>query len=141
MKIRNIRLNTIEARRYEEGDQQSKPVRIDQNVTVTKMHEITYTQATIEFQYTASYGPVGVIKLHGSLLFEDDTARKLARGWKTSHKIPDQIAGHIYTAAMHVCIPHAVGIARRLGLQLPIPLPQVKVGAKPQTAEFGPEFA
>lgn len=141
MRIRNIRLHTIEARRYIEADQQPKPVRINHNTNVTQIQELSYNQATIAFEYTTSYGPVGVIKLQGSLLFEDEMARKLARGWKTSRKLPDQITGYIFTAVMHVCIPHAVGNARRLGLPLPIPLPQVKVGAKPQTAAFGPEVA
>lgn len=82
-----------------------------------------------------------MIKLEGSLIYEDDNARRIAIGWKNTRKMPNQVASQIHTAVMHGCVPEAVGIAKDLGLPPPIPLPQVRLGAKSKKAEFGPEVA
>lgn len=122
-------------------DRRPKQVRINHNSTITQIHDIKIKQATIDFQYTASYGPVGMIKLEGSLTYEDDNARKIAIDWKNTRKMPNKIASQIHTVVMHGCVPEAVGIAKDLGLPPPIPLPQVRLGEKPKRAEFGPEVA
>jgi hypothetical protein len=141
MRIRNIQLKSIEARRYMERDRRPKQVRINHNSTITQIHDIKIKQATIDFQYTTSYGPVGMIKLEGSLIYEDDNARKIAIDWKNTHKMSNKIASQIHTVVMHGCVPEAVGIAKDLGLPPPIPLPQVRLGEKSKMAEFGPEVA
>ena len=141
MKIKNIQLKSIEARRYINCDERPKQVRIDHNSTVSQMADLSDNQTTIEFQYTASYGPVGMIKLEGSLLYENDDAKKISKEWKETRKMPNQIAGHIHTAVMHACVPEAVGIAKDLGLPPPIPLPQVKIGQDPKKGQSGPEVA
>lgn len=141
MKIRNIQLKSIEARRYIEKNQRPKQVRIDHNSTVNQFRDVDEEKATIDFQYTASYGPVGMIKLEGSIYFEDKEAKKIAEDWKKTRKMPDQIASHVHTAVMHGCVPQAVGIAKDLGLPPPIPLPQVRLGSKPKKGESGPEVA
>jgi hypothetical protein len=141
MRIRNIRLKSIEARRYIEGKRRPKQVRINHNSTITQIRDIKIKQATVDFQYTASYGSVGMIKLEGSLIYEDDNARRIAIGWKNTRKMPNQVASQIHTAVMHGCVPEAVGIAKDLGLPPPIPLPQVRLDAKSKKAEFGPEVA
>ena len=61
--------------------------------------------------------------------------------WLDTHKMPNQTASHIHTAVMHACVPEAVGIAKDLGLPPPIPLPQVRLGAKPSKGQFSPEVA
>ena len=142
MKIKNIQLKSIEARRYINRNERPKQVRIDHNSTVSQMIDVSDNQTTIEFQYTASYGPVGVIKLEGSLLYENDDAKKISKEWKETRKMPNQVAGHIHTAVMHACVPEAVGIAKDLGLPPPIPLPQVKLGQDPKKGQVaGPEVA
>ncbi len=142
MKIKNIQLKSIEARRYIEHGERPKQVRIDHNSTVTQIITLKSDQASVNFQYSASYGPVGMIKLEGALLYEDNDARKIAKEWNESHKMPNQIASHIHTAVMHACVPAAVGLAKDLGLPPPIPLPQVRLGAKPKTGQIsGPEVA
>lgn len=141
MKIKNIQLKSIEARRYISLNERPKEVRIDHNSTVTHFGEIRDKEVTIDFQYTASYGPVGMIKLEGSILYEDDDAKKIAKEWNETHKMPNQVAGHIHTAIMHACVPEAVAIAKDLGLPPPIPLPQVRLGATPKTGQSGPEVA
>ena len=141
MKIRNINLKTIEARRYTGRNERPRQVRIDHNSTVTNIAVVKNKEATIDFQYTASYGPVGMIKMEGSLLYESDDADKVSKEWNETRKMPDQIASHIHTAVMHSCVPEAVGIAKNLGLPPPIPLPQVRLGKTAKKGEAGPEVA
>ena len=141
MKIRNIQLKSIEARRYVNLNERPKQVRIDHNSNISNIYDIKNDQSTIDFQYTASYGPVGMVKLEGSLLFVDENASKISNEWKNTRKMPNQIAGQIHTAIMHACVPEAVSISRDLGLPPPIPLPQVKLGASAKKGHFGPEVA
>jgi len=142
MKIRNVNLRSIEARRYLKPNERPKQVRIDHNSSFTQVNFIKENQTLIEFQYTASYGPVGMIKLEGSMLYENNDAKKIANEFNETRKMPDQIASHIHTAIMHTCVPEAVGIAKDLGLPPPIPLPQVRLGTKPTSGAIaGPEVA
>lgn len=141
MKIRSIQLKSIEARRYIDRNQKPKQIRIDHNSQVTQIQNQSNNSATVEFQYTASYGAVGMIKLEGSLIYENDDARKITKEWRDTRKMPNQVASHIHTAVMHACVPEAVGIAKDLGLPPPIPLPQVRLGSKPSKGQFGPEVA
>jgi len=141
MKIKNIEIKSIEARRYIKRNERPKQVRIDHNSSVSQMTDIKENETNIEFQYTASYGPVGMIKLEGSLVYENNDAKKISKEWKETRKMPNQVASHIHTAIMHACVPQAVGIAKDLGLPPPIPLPQVRLGQKPNKAQAGPEVA
>jgi hypothetical protein len=141
MKLRNINLKSIEARRYINREERPKQVRIDHNSTVTNISPIDNNKATIDFQYTASYGPVGMIKIEGSLLYDSNDARKVSKEWSETRKMPNQIASHIHTAVMHACVPEAVSIAKDLSLPPPIPLPQVRLGSTPKKGEAGPEVA
>jgi hypothetical protein len=141
MKIRNINLKSIEARRYIDRSERPKQVRIDHNSSITRFSNVKEKQTTIDFQYSASYGPVGMIKLEGALTIEIDNAKKIANEWNNTKKMPDQIAGHVHTAIMHSSVPLAVGIAKDLGLPPPIPIPSVRLGAKPIKGHAGPEVA
>ncbi len=141
MKIKNIQLNSIEARRYINRNECPKQVQIDHNSTVFNLSNIKDTQATIDFQYTASYGPVGMIKLEGSLLYESNDAKKISNEWNKTRKMPNPTASQIHTAVMHACVPETVSIARDLILPPPIPLPQVRLGKKFNKGQIGPEVA
>jgi hypothetical protein len=141
MKIKGIQLKSIEARRYLKHNERPKQVRIDHNSSITQINELKSDQAYVDFQYTASYGPVGMIKLEGSLMFEESNVKKISNEWRKTRKLPDKIAGQTHTAIMHACVPEAVGIAKDLGLPPPIPLPQVRLGNKPIKGEIGPEVA
>jgi hypothetical protein len=141
MKIRNIQLKSIEARRYTGLNERPKQVRIDHNSSVTHISDVKDKQANVDFQYTASFGPIGVIKLEGSLIYESDDSKKISKEWNETHKMPDQVASRIHTAIMHASVPQAVGIAKDLGLPPPIPLPQVRLGGKPKFTQSGPEVA
>ena len=50
MKIRNIQLKSIEARRYITRNERPKQVRIDHNSNITHVYDIKEKQATIDFQ-------------------------------------------------------------------------------------------
>ncbi len=141
MKIRNIQLKSIEARRYINLNERPGKVRIDHNSSVSQISNKKENQASIDFQYTASYGAVGMIKLEGSLLYENNDAKKITNDWQNTRKMPNDVASRIHTAVMHACVPEAVGIAKDLGLPPPIPLPQVKIGDNPKKAQAGPEVA
>ena len=136
-----MEIKSIEARRYIKRNERPRQVRIDHNSTVTRFSDIMENQADIDFQYTASYGPVGMIKLEGSFNLEEENVKKIAKEWNESRKMPNQIASQIHTAIMHACVPLAVGIAKDLGLPPPIPLPQVKIGDNPKQGQAGPEVA
>jgi hypothetical protein len=141
MRIRNIQLKSIEARRYIDRDEKPRQIRIDHNSQITQLQKKSDNLANVEFQYTASYGPIGMIKIEGVLLYEDDDAKNIIRQWHDTRRIPDQTASRIHTAVMHSCVPEAVGIAKDLGLPPPIPLPQVRLGSKPTKGQAGPEVA
>ena len=141
MKIRNLQLKSIEARRYTGLNERPKQVRIDHNSSITNISTVADNQASVEFQYTASFGPIGMIKFEGSLLYENDDAKKIAKEWTATRKMPDAVASRIHTAIMHASVPEAVGIAKNIGLPPPIPLPQVRLGSSPKIGQSGPEVA
>jgi hypothetical protein len=128
MKIKQLQLKSIEARRYADLNEKPMQIRIDHNSTITQMRYTSDNNASVEFQYTASYGPIGMIKIEGILLYEDAEAQTVVEKWNETRKMPDQIASQLHTAVMHSCVPEAVGIAKDLGLPPPIPLPQVRLG-------------
>lgn len=139
----NIQLKGIEARRYSELQSRPQKVRIDHNSNINRMEHMQDDKARIDFQYTASYGAVGMIKIEGTLVYQGEDSKNLVNNWNDSHKMPNQIASRIHTAVMHACVPQAVGIAKDLRLPPPIPLPQVRLGnnAKKGQAQAGPEVA
>jgi hypothetical protein len=143
MLIKALKLKSIEARRYVEPDEKPRQIRIDHNSQISQVVSKMEKQMTIDFQYTASYGPIGMIKLEGTILCEENDAKQLAKEWMETRKLPDQFASHVHTAVMHACVPEAVGIAKDLGLPPPIPLPQVQLSsdAKKGQSSGGMEVA
>ena len=142
MKIKNLNLKTIEARRYTNLDERPKQIRIDHNSSFTHIAYIKEDETSVDFQYTASYGSVGVIKIEGQLTYENNDAKTISKEWNEKRKIPDEVASNLHTAIMHACVPEAVGIAKDLALPPPIPLPQVHLGDnKPTKGQSGPEVA
>jgi len=135
MVIKTIKLKSIEARRYVEHDDKPRQIRIDHNSQISQVMNSAEKTLIIEFQYTASYGPIGMIKLDGTIFCEENEAKQLAKEWQTTRKMPDQFASTIHTAIMHTCVPEAVGIAKDLGLPPPIPLPQVRLGSDPKKGQ------
>jgi hypothetical protein len=145
MKIQNVQLKGIEAKRYTDLTTQPKKVRIDHNSNISRLEKIQDDRASVDFQYTASYGPVGLIKIEGQLHYIGENIETLVNEWNDKRKMPNDIASGIHTAIMHACVPEAVGIAKDLRLPSPIPLPQVRMGKPGNTQQvkggLGPEFA
>ncbi|MCD6147315.1 MAG: hypothetical protein J7J34_04865 [Thermoplasmata archaeon] len=140
MNIKNMSLSFIEARRY---SKQSKPmnIRIDHNSTVTLFTATSKEEAQVEFEYTASYGPLGLIKFGGNLIYEGKDAEEVAKKWQETKNMPNEVASHIHTAIMHFCLPEAVMVSRDLRLPPPIPMPQVKFEQQPKgkKGRYSPE--
>ena len=142
MKIKNINLKTIEARRYTNLNERPKQIRIDHNSSFTHISYIKEDQTSVDFQYTASYGSVGVIKIEGQMIYENNDAKDISKEWNEKRKIPTAAASQLHTAIMHACVPEAVGIAKDLALPPPIPLPQVNLADnKSSKGQLGPEVA
>lgn len=141
MQIKNINIKSIEARRYVKPDKRPKKIRIDHNSSISRFSAENDTNAEVEFQYTASYGSTGLIRLEGTLAYQGEKAKEMAEQWNDSNKLPDELASRIHTAIMHSCVPQAVTIAKDLMLPPPIPLPQVKLGEKKKQGSYqGPEI-
>ena len=79
MIIKNIKLKSIEARRYVEPDEKPRQIRIDHNSQISQVTSNAENHLTIEFQYTSSYGPIGMIKLEGTIICEDPEASQLVK--------------------------------------------------------------
>jgi len=135
MQIKTLKLKSIEARRYMEPEEKPRQIRIDHNSQISQVSSKMEKQLTIEFQYTASYGPIGMIKLEGTIIVEENDAKHLEKEWLDTRKLPDQFASTIHTAVMHACVPEAVGVAKDLGLPPPIPLPQVQLSTDPKKGQ------
>ncbi|MDD5503152.1 MAG: hypothetical protein PHH26_06795 [Candidatus Thermoplasmatota archaeon] len=130
MPVKNVELQSIEARRFSRLDEKPQQLRIDHNSTIRSITEVNDKEANIEFTYTSTFGALGMIRMEGKITYDGD-APAISREWAITHKMPDAIASEIHTAVMHICVPEAVFLSRELRLPPPIPLPQVSF-QKPQ---------
>ncbi len=139
MKIKNMEIRAIEARRYVKDLSRPMNIRIDHNSSITLFSVLNENEADVEFEYTASFGAVGIIKFEGGFIYEGEDANEIAENWNKRKNMPNETASNIHTAILHYCVPEAVTIARELKLPPPIPLPQVKFGEDKKENKFGPE--
>ena len=143
MKIKNMGIRTIEARRFVKDFSQPMNIRIDHNSSVKLFSYIGNNEAQAEFEYVASYGAVGVIKFEGDFIIEGEDAEEIAERWQSKKNMPNNVASQIHTSLMHFCLPEAVMIARDLKLPPPIPMPQIRFDKESGKGKkrFGPEVA
>ncbi|MEA2054501.1 MAG: hypothetical protein U9O96_05225 [Candidatus Thermoplasmatota archaeon] len=143
MNIKNMNLSSIEARRYSKMQNRPMNIRIDHNSTVTLFTVVKKGEAQVEFEYTASYGPLGLIKFGGDFVYEGNDAEEVAKRWNEKKNMPDEVASRIHTAIMHFCLPEAVMVSRDLRLPPPIPMPQVRFDkqSKEKGTGYSPEVA
>jgi len=141
--VTRLELTGIEAKRFSKTHERHAQIRIDHNSTVTLVKELSANEASIEFRYTATYGPVGIIRIEGNMVFTCD-AKAFEAQWRTTNQMAPEVATEIHSTVMRACVPEAVGIAKDLQLPPPIPLPQVQFGQPQQPAKVnapqGPEF-
>ena len=135
MAVRGVELTSIEARRFTKPGEKHGQIRIDHNSTVTLVKELSASEASVEFRYTATYGPIGVIRIDGALTYACD-AKEFEQKWRQTNQMEPAQASEIHSAVMRACVPQAVGIAKDLQLPPPIPLPQVQFQT-PQQAQKG----
>lgn len=141
MPVVRLELNAIDAKRYVRANERTGQVRIDHNSTVTLVKELSPEQASVDFRYTAAYGPVGVIRIEGTMVFSCD-AKAFETKWRETNQMPPEVATEIHNTVMRACVPEAVTIARDLQLPPPIPLPNVQIQQpqqKTSAAHHGPE--
>jgi hypothetical protein len=141
MTVKFVEIVSIDAKRFSKRGERIGQVRIDNNSTVTLVTEISDKEADVDFRYTATYGPIGTIKIEGRIIYEGD-APALAKQWGSKMNMPENVASEIHTAIMRTCMPEAVLIARDLNLPPPMPLPKVNISKQKKTGKtFGPEVA
>ncbi len=141
MPVQRLELTGIDAKRYSKANERHGQIRIDHNSSVTLVKEIAPQEASIEFRYTATYGPIGMIRIEGNMVFTCD-AKDFEEKWRTTNQMPTEAATEIHTTIMRVCVPQAVGVAKDLQLPPPIPLPQVNFQQQAKKADAhipGPE--
>lgn len=134
--VTRIELTGIEAKRFSKPNERHAQIRIDHNSTVTLVKELSTSEATVEFRYTATYGPIGIIRIEGNMVYTCD-AKAFEEQWRTTSQMTPEVASEIHSTVMRACVPQAVGIAKDLQLPPPIPLPTVQFGQQ-QAAAKGP---
>lgn len=144
MPVTRLELTSIEAKRFSRANERHGQIRIDHNSTVTLVKELTASEASVEFRYTATYGPIGIIRIEGTMVFTCD-AKAFETQWRTTSQMAPEAATEIHSTVMRACVPEAVGIAKDLQLPPPIPLPAVQFNQPQQPAAGkqahpGPEF-
>lgn len=130
--VSNLLFRNLEARRLVRLEQRAVQVRIDNNLMVTTIRPHQADAAQVEFNYTATYGSLGFIKIEGEFVYAGPQAAQLAKDWEAKRQMPGEVASEIHTSIMHACIPEAVMLARTVQLPPPIPLPQVRFDQPPK---------
>lgn len=125
MPVTAVAFKSLEARRYQDAVPNTQ-IRIDHNSTITLVARESDDRIRVEFGYTTSYGPLGVIKVEGALHFTGPTAGAAADGWATTRNLPTDVAQQVHSAIMSSAVPEAVGLAKDIRLPPPIPLPQIQ---------------
>lgn len=138
----SIVLRAIEARKFADAVP-NQQIRIDHNSTLTLVAKEAPDRMRVEFGYSTSYGPLGMVKIEGALQFTDPAAGTAADGWATTRNLPPEMAQQVHSAIMGLAVPEAVGLAKELRLPPPIPMPQIqfqqpaKPGTPPANDRYG----
>ncbi|MGM0509677.1 MAG: hypothetical protein ACQESD_00920 [Thermoplasmatota archaeon] len=142
MSVKDLEITSIDAERFTEKGEVKKNVRIDHNSSVTKMKKVGKNRTKIFFRFTASYSGMGRIEIEGRILYEGKHP-ELAKKWRDSGEMPNEVANEIHSAVISHCIPEAVLISREIHLPPPIPLPKVNIpkGEKQKKPKGGMEVA
>ncbi|MFA5943680.1 MAG: hypothetical protein WC876_04345 [Candidatus Thermoplasmatota archaeon] len=138
MPVTAVVFKTLEARRYQDPVANTQ-IRIDHNSTITLVARETDDRIRVEFGYTTSYGPLGVIKVEGSLQFTGPNAGTAVDTWNTTRNLPSEVAQQVHSAIMASAVPEAVGLAKDIRLPPPIPLPQIQFQGQTAAAKPAPK--
>ena len=137
MPVTNVVLKAVEARRYQDvtGNVQ---IRIDHNSHLANVQR-DGDRLRVEFQFTTSYGALGVVKAEGALSWTGDDLDGVLAQWGEKRNLPPEVAQQVHQGILAACVPEAVGLSKTVRLPPPIPLPQVRVGS--QDARVGQDVA
>jgi hypothetical protein len=124
--VTGVQFKAVEARRYQDAVPNSQ-IRIDHNSNISLVAKEAPDRMRVEFGYTTSYGPLGVVKIEGELRWTDAGAGAAADAWASSRNLPPDVAQAVHSAIMSAAVPEAVGLAKEVRLPPPIPLPQVRL--------------
>ncbi len=124
--IKSFELTSVEAKRFSRLAERVANIRVENNSTVTLIHDVSEREANVEFRFTSMFVGLGVITIQGVLAYEGD-ARALAREWTSHNKMPTAVANEIHGAIMNSCMLEAMLLAREVRLPPPIPLPTVQI--------------
>lgn len=125
MPVTGVQLKALEARRFQDAPANTQ-IRIDHNSTITMVVKDGQDRLRVEFGYTTSYGPLGVVKVEGALFYTDPAAGEAADQWASTRNLPQAVAQQVHSAIMSAAVPEAVGLAKDIRLPPPIPLPQIQ---------------
>ena len=129
MPVTGVQFRSFEARRYQDPAANAQ-IRVDHNSNIGLVTKDSEEKIRVEFAYTTSYGPIGLIKIEGTLGYTGPTAGAAADAWGKDRNLPTDVAQHVHSAIMAAAVPQAVGLAKDLRLPPPIPLPQVQIKGK-----------
>ncbi len=127
--VTRLVLKTVEARRYQDT-QANTQIRVDHNSNLSHVRRLGDDEMEVEFGYTTSYGPLGLVKVEGTLALAADGAGVAADEWAKTRNLPPELAQQVHGAIMTACVPEAVGLAKTIRLPPPIPLPQIRFNAQ-----------
>ncbi len=133
MPVTNVALKSVEARRYQDATGKVQ-IRIDHNSHLANVVQ-SDKKLAVEFQFTTSYGALGVIKAEGTLTWAGDGTDDAMTHWNAKRALPPEIAQQVHQGILAACLPEAVGLSKIVRMPPPIPLPQVQVGQKDAQAE------
>ncbi len=125
--IKSFEVTSVEAKRFSRLAEKMVNIRVENNSTVTLVHEVNEREANVEFRFTSMYVGLGVITIQGVLAYEGD-ARALAREWSSQNRMPTVVANEIHGAIMNSCMLEAILLAREVRLPPPLPMPTVQIG-------------
>lgn len=137
MPVTNVALKAVEARRYQDAAGKVQ-IRIDHNSHLANVQRVGEA-LHVEFQFTTSYGALGVVKAEGMLAWTGGDLDGALAQWNEKRNLPPEVAQQVHQGILAACVPEAVGLSRTVRLPPPIPMPQVRVGQ--QDAKAGQEMA
>lgn len=134
--IAAMNFKSMEGRRFQDRPN-AKQIRVDHNSTLTLVQKIADDRTRIEFAFTTSYGPIGMVKVEGTLIYQSEDAQALVDEWDKNRNLPPANAQEVHGAILNAAIPEAVGLAKGVRLPPPLPIPQVRFGQQGNTATAG----
>lgn len=140
MTIVAFEMSSLEAQRFSKDI--PKNLRIDYNIKIERIFKAEKDVAQVDYAIIISYGPIGIIKIGGNLLYRGE-AEVLYRNWKSGKSMPPKAFEEIYNRIMRECTLEALILARKVALPPPVKvdIPYIKAEKAQKKVSYGPEVA